>query len=129
MRVLLASYGSRGDVEPLVGLAVALRELGAQARVCVPPDEEFARLLAGAGAEMVPFGRSVRALVTGVAPTSAEGLFQRAATVAAGLVAEHFATVGAAAQGCDVVVASGLMPAGVRSVAENLGVPYVCALF
>lgn len=34
MRVLSSTYGGRGDVEPVVGLAVALRELGAQVRVC-----------------------------------------------------------------------------------------------
>jgi vancomycin aglycone glucosyltransferase len=38
VRVLLSGYGSRGDVEPLVGLAVQLRALSAQARVCAPPD-------------------------------------------------------------------------------------------
>jgi UDP:flavonoid glycosyltransferase YjiC (YdhE family) len=30
MRVLLSTYGSRGDVEPMVGLAVQLRALGAE---------------------------------------------------------------------------------------------------
>ncbi|MGA9692676.1 MAG: glycosyltransferase, partial [Pseudonocardiaceae bacterium] len=45
MRVLLSTYGSRGDVEPMVGLAVRLRALGAEVRVCAPPDEEFAELL------------------------------------------------------------------------------------
>lgn len=45
MRVLLSTYGSRGDVEPLVGLAVQLRALGAEVRVCAPPDEEFAERL------------------------------------------------------------------------------------
>ncbi|MGB7795483.1 MAG: glycosyltransferase, partial [Pseudonocardiaceae bacterium] len=49
MRVLLSTYGSRGDVEPMVGLAVRLRALGAEVRVCAPPDEEFAELLAGVG--------------------------------------------------------------------------------
>jgi vancomycin aglycone glucosyltransferase len=29
---------TRGDVEPLVGLAVGLRALGAEVRVCAPPD-------------------------------------------------------------------------------------------
>ena len=29
MRALLSTYGSRGDVEPMVGLAVQLRALGA----------------------------------------------------------------------------------------------------
>jgi hypothetical protein len=38
MRVLLSTYDSRGGVEPLVGLAVRLRELGAEVRVCAPPD-------------------------------------------------------------------------------------------
>jgi vancomycin aglycone glucosyltransferase len=31
--VLLSTYGSRGDVEPVVALAVRLREVGAEARV------------------------------------------------------------------------------------------------
>ena len=38
MRVLLPTYGSRGDVQPLVGLAVQLWALGAQARACVPSE-------------------------------------------------------------------------------------------
>ena len=44
MRVLLLTYGSRGDVGPMVGLAVRLRALGAEMPVCAPPD--FAELLA-----------------------------------------------------------------------------------
>ncbi|OUC94926.1 hypothetical protein [Streptosporangium minutum] len=52
MRVSLSTYGSRGDVEPLVGLAVRLRELGAEVRVCAPPDEEFAVRLRGLDAEV-----------------------------------------------------------------------------
>ncbi len=34
MRVLLSTYGSRGDVQPLAGLAAGLRELGAEVAVC-----------------------------------------------------------------------------------------------
>jgi UDP:flavonoid glycosyltransferase YjiC (YdhE family) len=33
MRVLLSTYGSRGNVEPVVGLAVRLRALGGSARL------------------------------------------------------------------------------------------------
>lgn len=36
MRVLLSTYDSRGGVEPLLGLAVRLRELGAEVRMCAP---------------------------------------------------------------------------------------------
>ncbi len=49
MRALLSTYGSRGDVEPVVALAVRLRALGAEVRVCAPPDKEFTELLAGVG--------------------------------------------------------------------------------
>ena len=56
MRLVLSTYGSRGDVEPLVGLAVQLRALGAEVRVCAPPEEEFTELLARVGMPLVPAG-------------------------------------------------------------------------
>jgi UDP:flavonoid glycosyltransferase YjiC (YdhE family) len=48
MRVLLSTYGSRRGVEPLVGLAVRLRELGAEVRVCAPVNQQalFGRVAA-----------------------------------------------------------------------------------
>ena len=42
MRVLLSTYESHGDLEPMVGPAVQVGALGAKARVCAPP--EFAEL-------------------------------------------------------------------------------------
>ena len=125
VRVLLSTYGSRGDVEPLVGLAVELRGLGAEVRVCAPPDEDFARRLAGVGVPLIPVGPSARALTTAAPPPSS--LPERAAE----LIAAQFATVIAAAEGCDVLVATGVMPAaaGARSVAEKLGIPSVSVTF
>jgi vancomycin aglycone glucosyltransferase len=38
MPVLLSAFGSRGGVEPVVGLALQLRALGTQVRVSTPPD-------------------------------------------------------------------------------------------
>jgi len=54
MRVLLPMYGSRGDVEPLVGLAVRLREPGTEVREYAPPD--CAELPARVGVSPVPIG-------------------------------------------------------------------------
>ncbi|WP_246074555.1 glycosyltransferase [Nonomuraea terrae] len=123
--MLLSTYGSRGDVEPLVALAVRLRELGAEVRVCAPPDEDFAQRLADVGVPMVPFGRSARALTT--AKPSPADLPRRAAE----LIAGQLDVVLAAAEGCDVLVATGMMPAaaGARSVAEKLGIRCVHATF
>ncbi len=124
MRVLLMAYGSRGDVEPMVGLAMRLRELGAQVRVCAPPD--FADMLETAGLPLTPIGLPLRpvvkAVVTGTAPTAAQGLAQRTAA----LLASAYDAVAEAAVGCDLVVATGLVPAmaAARSVAEQLDIPY-----
>jgi len=125
MRVLLSTYGSRGDVEPLVGLAVRLRALGAEVRVCAPPDAEFAERPAGVGVPLVPVGQPVRAMVTGATPPSAADLPRRAAA----LVAAQFDTVAAATEGCDALVAGGVMPVAERSVTEKLGIRSVYASY
>jgi vancomycin aglycone glucosyltransferase len=125
VRVLLSTYGSRGDVEPLVGLAVAVRALGAQVRVCAPADEDFARRLAGVGVEFVPVGPSARELTQAAPPPSS--LPERAAR----LIAAQFDVIPAAAEGCDVLVATGMLPtaAGALSIAEKLGIPSVFVAF
>jgi vancomycin aglycone glucosyltransferase len=107
MRVFLSTYGPRADVEPMVGLAVQLRALGAEVPECAPRD--FAELLARVGVPLVPFGQPVRPPVSGATPPSAADLPPRAAE----LVAAQFDTVAATAEGCDALVATGVMPAGV----------------
>ncbi|MBB2914500.1 vancomycin aglycone glucosyltransferase [Streptosporangium becharense] len=130
MRVLLSTYDSRGGIEPLVALAVRLRDLGAEARVCAPPD--CADRLAEAGVPLVPVGPSVRAMVHGKArPTAAD-----VPRFASDLIATQLDELAAAAAGgCDALVVSGLVPAvvGARSVAEKLGIVSVhvsyCPIF
>jgi vancomycin aglycone glucosyltransferase len=126
MRVLLSTYGSRGDVEPMAGFAGALRALGAEVRVCAPPD--FADLLDRVGVPLVPAGRPVRDLVrevfTGSKPPSA-------ADLAAGVIAAQAGAVAAAAEGCDVLVAAGLTTAaaGAQAVCEQRGLRYLHAAY
>src|SRR5258708_2092218 len=102
MRVLFSTYGSRGDIQPMVGLTVQLGALGAEVRVCAPPD--FAELLAGVGVPLVPIGQAVCPPVTKVTPPSAADLLPRAAE----LVAAEFDTVATAAEECDASVATGV---------------------
>ncbi|MEV7084527.1 glycosyltransferase [Streptomyces sp. NPDC093085] len=125
MRVVLSSWGSRGDVEPLAGLAVGLRELGAEVRVCAPPDEEFAALLDGVGLPLIPLGPTVRSIVAREKPPTAEDAFR----LAAELVGARFEVLTEASEGADMLVATGLMPAGVRDVAEKRGIGYALACF
>ena len=125
MRALLATWGSRGDIEPLAALAAQLHEIGAEVRVCAPPDEEFAALFSRVGMTVVPLGPSTRSIAAGLKAPAPDAAFR----LAAELVAARFQALPAAAEGCDVLVATGLMPAGARSVAETLGIRYVLATF
>ncbi len=58
MRALLSTIGSRGDVQPLVALALQLRALGQEVRLCVPPD--FRESLESLGLPVTPIGPELR---------------------------------------------------------------------
>ncbi|WP_432839453.1 glycosyltransferase [Dactylosporangium sp. CA-092794] len=113
MRVLLSTIGSRGDVQPLAGLALRLRERGGEVRLCVPPD--FTGWLEGLGLPVTPIGPELR---PGPVPVD----IPRS-------VADQFAAVSAAAEGCDVIVAATALQIAARSVAELRGIPYVFAAY
>jgi len=61
MRVLLASVGSRGDVEPFVALAAALQRAGHAACLCASP--RFAAMAAAHGVAMAPMDDGFLALL------------------------------------------------------------------
>ena len=123
MRVLLWTYDTRGGIEPLIGLAVQLRALGAEVRVCAPPDEQLAERAAGFGVPMVPFGDSLREVANSTTPDLPRYVDE--------LIGAQLTTVTAAAEGCDALVATGFMPiaAAARSAAEKLGIHYVYATY
>jgi vancomycin aglycone glucosyltransferase len=121
VRVLLSTSGSRGDIEPVLGLALQLQGLGVRVRVCAPPnfDERFTEL----GVPLVPLGppvpgsHSVRSL-------SAELL-----AYAERWPAVQFDTIPVAAAGCDAVIATGITEIAARSATEKLGIHYQYASY
>ncbi len=122
MRILLSTYGSRGDVEPMVALAVQLRRRGAEVQMCAPPDQEFVELLGRHDVPHVPFRRPWRSWER---PPAAEERHQRVAD----FITTQYDTVAVAAVGCDAVVGTAMSQFVAPSVAEKLGVPYYYALF
>jgi vancomycin aglycone glucosyltransferase len=128
MRVLLSTIGSRGDVQPLVALALELRALEQDVRLCVPPD--FQAWIEGLGFPVVPIGPGLRKAMAAPpsgppAPPSPE----RRRQLADATVAVQFVTLAAAAQGCDLIVAAAALQIAARSVAERLGIGYVFAAY
>jgi vancomycin aglycone glucosyltransferase len=101
----------------MVGLAVQLRTLGADVRVCAPPDEEFAALLAGVGVPLVAFGRPWRSWVR---PSTPEQRTRRVAE----FIAAQYDTATLAAEGCDVLMATAMSIFVAQSVAEKLAIPH-----
>ncbi|RAZ84180.1 glycosyltransferase [Mesorhizobium hawassense] len=135
MRILLSTYGSRGDVEPLAALGAALRAHGAEARVSAPGDDEFAALAARAGVAFVPAFAPVREwakeMIHRSRSASPEDRARLISGQAAEIVARQYAALSAAAEGCDAVVAFGLFPscAAARMVAERRGMRYMLGTF
>jgi vancomycin aglycone glucosyltransferase len=126
MRVLLSTYGSRGDVEPMAGLAVALQALGAEAVVSAPADPEFLRLLDRAGVPLAPAFMPVRPWIA-----LARGSGWNLPRAAAEMVARQYEAIDAAADGCDAIVATGLFPstAAAQAVADMRGIPFVLTAY
>lgn len=128
MRVLLSTIGSRGDVQPLVALASELRALGQEVRVCAPPD--FRGWIESLKFPFVPIGPEVRQTASPTRqgapsrPTPEQLRRLKEATVAT-----QFATIPAAAQGCDLIVGATALQIAARSVAEHMGIPYVYASY
>lgn len=124
MRILLSTIGSRGDVQPLVALALQLRSLGQETHLCVPPD--FRGWIEGLGLSMTAIGPELRALT---AATPSAPLVRPSPEVARRLaeesVATQFKTVAEAAQGCDLIIGATALQIAARSVAEHLGIGYV----
>ena len=135
MRILLSTYGLRGDVEPVVALGERLQALGAEVRVSVPGDEEFAALCARAGLPLVPAFAPVREWVKEImrrrASASPESRAELISGQATEIVARQYDVLMAAAEGCDAMVASGLFPscAAARLVAERRGIRYILGTF
>ena len=126
MRVLLSTIGSRGDVEPMVALALQLIELGQEVRICAPPD--FREWIGTFGIPFVPVGPEVRQTAApkpsaAQVPPTPEQLRQLIEDTVAG----QFEAITPAAMGCDILVAGMALQFALHSVAEQMGIPYVYA--
>ena len=128
MRALLSTIGSRDDVEPLVALALQLRALGQEVRLCVPPD--FREWIESLDLPVTPIGPEVRrfAAPSPSAPRTPPSPELRR-QMAEATVATQFETITAAAQGCDVILGATALQIAARSIAELMKVPYVFAAY
>jgi vancomycin aglycone glucosyltransferase len=116
MRIVLAPVGSRGDVQPMLALARALKMRGHHVVLCVA--ENFKDLATLVGVEYRYGGRDVRSLIA----ENGEAIKKPWKFLAAGrsILHEQFETLDAAADGADVVVGS-LASIAAPAIAESKG--------
>jgi len=129
MKLLLSSIGSRGDVQPLLALALELRALGHTPVVCVAPN--FQPWIESFGIDFVPIGPDLEAWSRAAAarPIGSPPSPEQRQQIARHSVAEQFRVMPDAARGCDAILVGGMLQIAGRSIAEALGIPYVCAAY
>jgi vancomycin aglycone glucosyltransferase len=128
MRVLLSTIGTRGDVQPLVALALQLKSFGQQVRLCVPPD--FQDWITSLGMPVIPIGPRLRALSSPAHRSTPSPLsLEQRRQMAEGTVAAQFETIAEAADGCGAIVAATALQIAARSIAERRGIHYVFAAY
>ncbi len=130
MRAVLTNFGSMGDVQPFVALALELQRHGHQPVLALSP--AFAEPVRRQGLDFAPIGPDLRTVqnsinqsmisspsVTGSA-ADLQGLFGPLAQALPGM----FEDLQAASRGADVLIAGRMQPAG-RMVHDLTQVPFV----
>lgn len=120
MKIVLAPFGSRGDVEPMIALGETLRRRGHEVVFCVPAD--FEARIRGLGFECHRGGPAFGNFFDGT-QNEFKTLWQVFKTVP-----EQFAALKTACVGAEAVVGAMLQFAA-PSVAEAAGIPYFYTVY
>jgi len=130
LRVVLATIGSRGDVQPMLALAQTLQQRGHMPVVAAPPN--FQTWIEGLGFAFAPLGQDMQAfmrehpeLMTGNPIRLARGFLKYFEEQ----LASQAADLRAACQGADAMVYAGLAFFSGASVAQALQLPAICLQF
>ena len=127
MKAAISSIGTRGEVQPILALALELQSLGHSAVLCVAPN--FKRWVESFGVECVPLGLDVEQFTRKRAVTKRKPSRAEMRELVPGFVRESFKVLGETARGCDLIVVCGGVQAAGRSIAESLKLPYVYATY
>jgi vancomycin aglycone glucosyltransferase len=124
MRVLLAPAGSRGDFQPLLALALGLKNAGHDVRIATAPT--FKSECEAFGVPFFEAGQDIKAIIDeanrggGLTPAKGTWLLLSSGRRFAGPLIEALVT---AARDVDVVIGGGAQ-VGAHTAAEAQGVPY-----
>ncbi len=116
MRIVLATFGSRGDVQPFIVLGQALLRAGHEVVLCA--SEDFEGFVRGHGLSFHAIDTSFEAWLREGAQSQTKLMENMRRSVT-----HQLEVLPKVVEGADLLLATGLLVAA-RSVAEALGVPY-----
>lgn len=125
MRILAAAAGSRGDIQPLIALSVALKRSGHDVILAAGAsfESEAAEFGLQFGAVGMDLSKEIREAPEQYGRFGPARAFRAFNEMIRGEMQRQFEALPRLARGADLVVAAGAQFAA-RSVAEALGVPY-----
>ena len=124
MRILLAPHGTRGDVQPMLALAVGLRARGHAVSFAAPTN--FVPWIRAHGFDADSDGIDVEALLR--SPDTDLQSLRWQTRYLSDIIPLLFESVARSSEGCDLVVGAGVQLAA-ASVAEWREVPYATIVF
>lgn len=129
MRALIAAVGTRGDVQPALALALEFRKLGHAVRLCISPN--FLDQARSLGLDALPMGVEMRAPKqdAGTIPKLTPEQIRRLRESMPDQIADQFETLGAAIDGCDVIVGANAHQYAGPSIAEHARIRSVTAVY
>jgi vancomycin aglycone glucosyltransferase len=121
MKIALVVFGTRGDVQPTLALALGLRKAGHEAFLCVPPEHE--EWIASYGCPVIPFGTSVKEMIKKGSEKPGGPAKQPSVKTMKKEISNQIDKLPDIIKGSDLVIGVGLVQ-GVPTAAEKLNIPY-----
>ena len=121
MKIVLATFGSRGDVQPMLALSLALQAAGNDVLLAAPPEKAgWAEQL---GCPFFPLGSDVTAFIDDMEDAHSIRAAVRFVSYMRSELVSHFDVLPKIIEGADLVVGASLA-FSLATVAESLGIAY-----
>ena len=121
MKIVLATFGARGDVQPMLALSLALKSTGQDVLLAAPP--ERAAWAEKLGCPFHPLGGDATAFFDGMEDTHSLSFAVRFLSWVRQEASGQFDVFPKIIAGANLVVGSSLAVA-LSTVAESMGIPY-----
>jgi UDP:flavonoid glycosyltransferase YjiC (YdhE family) len=121
MKIVLATFGSRGDVQPMIALTLALQSAGHDARLAGPPEK--ASWIRDMGCSFHPLGRDLTSFIDSMKNAHSLSAATRFIRFLRDEIDSQFDSIPDMISGADLVLGASLV-FSLSSISEAMGIRY-----